>query len=258
MTQYNNGFSWERVKMVAAYYYPVIKPQMIWYPIVVALLYGLALLCQTVDWLAPVGVALTGPFSFMFYFAPIILARRDCRLVTTMLPATAAEKMAVLAVYFFVVVPVLIFGVEYALVGITELVIPEYNFIMAAYNAVGKDLSGLFMFSQLDELIPAVTCFWGIIYFKENRTLKSILVAGGSLIALGVLGAVYGIIYVAKEVIDAQAAGVAIKEEQISDNLAMHMANHMEPFLIGIGVVAVVYAAVMIWLSYRRVKSYQN
>ncbi len=256
MTQYDKSFSWERLKMVAAYYYPILKNQMIWYPIVVVALYGLAVLCQMVDWLAPVGAVLTAPFAFMLYLSPIILARHDNRLIMSMLPATAAEKITFLAVYFFVIVPLLVFGVEYTLVGITELIAPEYNFVIKALSMVGVE-NYLLALNQLDELIPLALCFWGVIYFKENRTLKAILVAAGGMVAMGIVGAIYGIIIAGKAVVDAKAAGVEFNAEAFEDDFAVQMAQHMNPIIIGFSILSVLLVAFVIWRSYRRIKNYQ-
>lgn len=256
MTQYDKSFSWERMKMVAAYYYPVLKPQMIWFPIAVVVLYSLAVLCQMVDWLAPVGAVLTAPFSFMLYLAPIVLARRDNRLVTSMLPATAVEKVAFLAAYFFVMVPLMIFGVEYVLIGITELVAPEYNFVINVLEQVGIE-NYLIILNQLDELIPLALCFWGVIYFKENRTLKAILVSIGGSIAMGIVGAIYGIAIAAKAVLDAKAAGVEFNPDAFEEDFSVQLAQNIEPLVIGLSVLSVLIIAFMIWCSYRRIKNYQ-
>ena len=256
VTRYDNGFSWARVKMVAAYYYPVLKPQIIWYPIVVAVLYCLAVLCQMVDWLAPVGAVLIAPFSFMLYLAPIILARRDNRLIISMLPATAVEKIVFLTAYFFVMVPLMIFGVEYALIGVTELVAPEYNFVINVLKQVGID-NCLIVLNQLDELIPLALCFWGVIYFKENRTLKVILVSVGGMVAMGIVGAVYGIFIAGKAVLDAQEAGVEFNAEAFGDNFAVQMAQHMEPMIIGLSTLSILLVVFVIWRSYCCVKNYQ-
>ena len=83
----------------------------------------------------------------------------------------------------------MIFGVEYALIGVTELVAPEYNFVINVLKQVGID-NCLIVLNQLDELIPLALCFWGVIYFKENRTLKVSLVSVGGMVAMGIVGAV--------------------------------------------------------------------
>lgn len=256
MTQYDKTFSWERVKMVAAYYYPILKPQIVWFPTAVVVLYTLGVLCQMVNWLAPVGAVLTAPIAFMLYLAPIILARHDHRLIISMLPATAMEKMVSLGTYFFVMVPLMTYGVEYALAGITELIAPEYNFLIAALKTVGIE-NYLLILNQLDELIPLALCFWGVIFFKENRTLKAILVSVGGMIAMGVVGAVYGIIIAGKAVLDAKEAGVEFDAEAFENDFSMQMAQYIEPIIIGFSILSVLIVAFVIWRSYRCIKNYQ-
>ncbi len=257
MKQQNSSFSWARLQMVAAYYYPLIKKQMIWYPIVVVILYTLGYLCQLVDWLAPIGVTFIAPFSFMFYWAPIVIARRDSRMITSMLPATAAEKIVFLALYFFVAIPVLIYGVELALIGLTQWLTPQYEFILSPVEVVRKTIGDVFVLGQLDDLIPTALCFWSVIYFKENRTFKSLLVSGGALVAIGVAGAVYAAIFAVKMVLESAASGAELSGDAFADSLMSNIAANMEPFMIGIGVFSILFTIFMVWLSYRRIKTYQ-
>lgn len=257
MKQQNSSFSWARLRMVAAYYYPLIKKQMIWYPIVVTVLYTLAYLCQMVSWLAPVGAAFIGPFSFMFYWAPIIIARRDSRMITSMLPATAAEKIVFLALYFFVVIPILIYGVEFALVGLTQWLTPQYEFVLSAVTIIRETMGDVFIFGQLDELIPAALCFWSVIYFKENRTFKSLLVSGGALVVIGVASVVYVAIFAVKMVLESEANGIELGGDAFVDSLRSNLAVNMESFMIGIGVFSILFTIFMVWLGYRRIKTYQ-
>lgn len=73
----------------------------------------------------------------MFYFAPVVLTRRDARIVETMLPATTAEKSVFMLGYFMVVIPVLSFGVYYGVGAALQWIFSLDDVLLASVQMTG-------------------------------------------------------------------------------------------------------------------------
>lgn len=145
---YSSSFSWHRVGMIARYYYPALKWQMIIYPIVSALFGIITYLASrgNLD-LATIGlfsvlvmtvVGFTQPF--MLYFAPGFLVR-SCRDVDVAIPALSSEKATFIMLYLFVVVPAMLYLPGVICSALTQLIVDPSSFDVAWIGLISEESS---------------------------------------------------------------------------------------------------------------------
>ena len=105
LTISDNRFSWHRTGMTAAFYYPRVKWQIIFYPVVAMLLSLLSALLNKHQFPILLASPLNSIVTWMVYLGPLFLLNRSSREVETMLPATAKEQSVCLILYAAVLVP---------------------------------------------------------------------------------------------------------------------------------------------------------
>ncbi len=105
----DNYSSWRRMLRLARFYWPLLKPCIIGYPLVIlalCIISGLGARYIGAElWPASLFVV---PIDIMWVFAPVTLTRRDYRFVSQQLPVTAAEKLSFLLITFLIVFPAII------------------------------------------------------------------------------------------------------------------------------------------------------
>lgn len=257
-------FSWDRVKAVAAFYYPLLRPQIILYPIVALALFIVATAATAIQWTDLFWAAPATVISIMSYFAPAILARRDSRMVEMLLPATALEKTVVLGVYFFIAVPLMTYGVYYLIGGLIELLLPFVT-VIGKLKAMRVEMGASTLIYQVSEMVPVVTCLWVVMAVKRSRMLKSVLYTILSVISMGVIGMVWGLIMAFK-------SGFIQKVKEIASNSAINhdamtpeqiqeigatLAPDMSAFLLWCGILSIVYIIFAVYMTYRTIKTRQ-
>ncbi len=258
MELHKSGFSWARVWMVVKYYYPTLRNQIKWYPIVtVGLCLIVSLLQLAGGVVADASIGVFGAFSFMFYWAPVVLCRHESRLTTTQLPVTAAEIAVVLFGYFFVVIPMLLFGIEYAFAGITHYIAPEMSIldkIMTNAYDVEIEHKGLYIALMIFfSVLPAMLCLWSVVHFRQNRTLKAILVSGGVYIGTSVIAGIIAAIFAFKKGFEDGINGREFDEASFANEVASSMVD----LLVVMGFIAMVVVVVMAIRTYKEIKNYQ-
>ena len=260
MRQHRSSFSWTRVGMVVKYYYPTLRLQVMWYPIVTAGLFLIVSLLQLAGGeVADASMGIMGALSFMFYWAPLALCRHESRLTTTLLPVTAVEKIVVLLGYFFVVIPILLFGVEYTLAGIVHYTVPEMSFLdraLAKYGELELEGKGMLMISSAFlSVLPAILCLWGVAHFRQNRTLKAMLTSCGVYLATSFAAGISGVILAFKKGYEDGMAGMAPATAE--ETFATTMVETMTDVFVVAGFVAMAASVVMAYMTYREIKNYQ-
>ncbi|MBD5350524.1 MAG: hypothetical protein HDR89_06555 [Bacteroides sp.] len=105
-------FSIQRVKMVARYYYPMFRKQLLIYPLVGLLVGVLFHLRELLTMFDVFFGLLSLAMSFMVLWAPIVLTGKD-RTTEILLPARWSEKAVVLLGYFLVILPLITNGAYY-------------------------------------------------------------------------------------------------------------------------------------------------
>lgn len=169
--------------MVARYYLPRIKWQLILYPLV-------SILCTAfMVWSAGIGVPFLGLamewiFILMIIFAPLTLARYNARETDITLPASWGVKATFLLLYTLVIVPLMVL----LLPGLSQTILPEKYCLLFRYiEAHGEGtiidvfpgwLIGLqrtHIAALINAFVPATLCLLMVISFRHDTILKSVL-----------------------------------------------------------------------------------
>lgn len=206
----DNSFSWERISLLARYYMPAIKKQLLIYLIIIAVYFGASVISQLPVWFSGLFMMVWGicqlGFSYMFYLSPIAFARYDDNALNVLIPARGSEKALFIIVYSLVIVPAFIVAVSAVFALIARLVpgcdinmfgtaLGDADFIREAWNE---------LFPQWSMLLYQITgYFWMIsivLYVvtasRSNKVIKAILATIIVPMISGIIAAIVGLIVV--------------------------------------------------------------
>lgn len=178
VASHNDSFQWRRVWMLAKFYYPILHKQIIMMPIVAAIsTFVIAFTLENEQ--SPMFLTLCSfPTAFMYYFAPIGLARKDSRPISNQLPVTAGEKFVFLMIYFIPVVYLLTSGAMFlSALLFFPLNSKAFEFVSNLFETFDRE----FGFSPwtailLTQMIFLQSCvLYGVVTSKKNRMLKGIV-----------------------------------------------------------------------------------
>ena len=254
-------FSWNRIGALCHYYGPRLRKQMIIY-------FCVSLIASIITLIPAPGAFQVALFTMsqtalqlMYYMAPVVLAKNgDTRIVDRLLPATSLEKFLFLTCYF---IPV---------TGALTLLLPlisskVYMMIPAVQTADLVDLLNIRANTswpiQLTNIMGGIscvlTCLYVVVRSHSNRTLKGVLSVFGVEIAIGILGAIWGMSSAFMKGFHDGYSGVcpnnlnALSREET--NQIMHDAitgmTQSDGFLIAVNVIIGGYMLLMFILNYR-------
>ncbi|MBD5250972.1 MAG: hypothetical protein HDS56_07345 [Barnesiella sp.] len=203
----NNGFSWERMSLLARYYMPAIKKQLLIYLIIIAVYFIAGVMAELPYWFHGMFLMLWGivqfGFSYLFYLAPIVFSRYDDNTISTLLPARGEEKALFVMGYSLIFVPLFIFVVS----GI-------FSFILSLIPGVDPDMYSRLFSSEVEkEIIDSIFHGWSLTlytivgYFwmtsitlyvvtvsRSNKVMKAILATIVVPLISGILLGIAGIV----------------------------------------------------------------
>lgn len=246
----SDKFSWRRVALLARFYYPVLRKQIIAIPIIV-------FLCVLVISYAPIFdsdkwvIVSTLPVAFMFMMSPIGLARRDCRPLSNQLPVTPLEKMVFLILYFNVFMSLMSSG---GMMLAALILLPVSNQPMVWLLDLYGRFADIFGMSPFNPVLWLGGCFfqycvlYGVISAKKNRMAKGIIWMLSTFVIFQLMSGIIGLII-----------GIAIS---ISDPPATLSqldatglpAGYMPVIFRGILIFMTLGSITMICLIYRKLK----
>lgn len=242
----DNKFSWNRVGMVARYYYPMLRSQIIWYPIVALAIQTLVFFSYFSAAWTVIGSLLTTITSAMIAFGPLIFTNRSNRVLETMLPATSAEKSVFIIGYCLVAIPLLVLVVAWIDLTVLKAIFGEPEFLSMTSRLA--DVHGLEPYLQtFQQLIPLSTCMFCVAAMKTR--LKTIGFTILSLFILGVAGAVFGVWIALTGCFNEIAAGNSVEPDIIADNIISSLSG----LLWIIAILSIVYTIIMATLTARRI-----
>ena len=185
-----------------------------------------------------------------------MLTRHDDRALTSMMPATALERWAIIVAYFFVAVPLLVYGVESIVMFVASLVFPGHESLRQIYNerVLGVNPSWIY---DCGECVPPILCLWGVLYFKASRTVKSIAVAGASLGAMAMIGGMYSMVVAFKRGYEDGMCGRDMNPD-FKEEFLQETFSQLSPLFVIIGVMSLVAFVFMSWRCYMAIRNYQE
>ncbi|MCM1484046.1 MAG: hypothetical protein NC043_06900 [Muribaculaceae bacterium] len=263
LTALNPGLSKTRIGMVAAYYYPLLKLQMVLYPCVAIALGIMQFVLSRTEIGFIFGSMLGTVINFMVYFAPCVFARRGDRYIEVLLPATGMEKSIFIIGYSLVVLPVVTWGLFAGTMFLLEKIwpyTPEMQEFADVINQGARMVQGVWFVQRAQEYVPLSTCLYCVLTLKNNRMIMSMVWTVVSLIAMGLAGVIFGIVMALSGAFkDGFIDGVNGLEPSAdsSDMLAQGIIHAMRPFLYIMSGISAAYTLLMAWLSYRKISGIQ-
>lgn len=240
---------------VARYYAPTLRLQVYLFP-AISLVVGIS---SYLGSFSPAGMILSSllsiTVSLMLMFGPMIFMRHSNRVLEIMLPVTAAAKWLFVVCWCIIIIPAMTLGVNYATTELLGRIFgvgpycPQYiaktlNLQMAWYQPA---------VSYFSSMVPVVTCMYCVEAIRRNRAM-TIVWTIFSVVATGILGAIWGmaIAYNNKTMISTANGDV------IDPNaLAEEMTRSMIGTVWIVGVVAMLYFALMLCLTWRKMHKMQ-
>ena len=191
---------WKGMWMLTRFYMPMLKPQLISYPIIVMFLLMVQSIlgyltgyyaCMAFSWIV----------AMMQYFGPMALTRHDARFTSSMLPVTASQKLGFLLIYSWLVLPLLIMIPAMLTFGIFHVSgIDALTALPQAYHAkflANMATQGSLLSSIIIGLGFQVVTFYPLIFKKGNRGMMMFLFFFVALFAVmflaGLTGGIYGV-----------------------------------------------------------------
>lgn len=185
-------FSWRRVWQVAKYMLPTLKKQLIMYPAAIVLFTLTGVLFYRFEWLDATEIGIFNTLcGFLFYFAPVSLARKDNRFVMAQMPARTAEKFVFLLLYYWIVVGLLTMGLGKAINSIissmTMLDIESQKILAEMTGILGNKLNYIMIMGTFTGLAIQAFALYGVVSAKSNRMITAILYAIGAYVGMSLL-----------------------------------------------------------------------
>lgn len=238
--------------MVARYYYPRLRWQMILYPLVSIVVFVLFKLLYDhgIDRMA---VLLLGILGYMVEFAPLVLALRDDSELDAGLPACGLEKYLFLLGYFLVAIPLLVFAPSELLSLIfygeldQQLVLSQAGVTLPEVMSMTELILG----SVSSTISIILTCLWVVLANRTHRVLKGILFPIIVSLAVGIVGGIGAVIIMIAHFGDINDPSLVGDAGAVGSQVLILM----KPILNALTVVMVIYsviAAVMLWRTVTR------
>lgn len=260
----DNSFSWKRTGMVARFYYPRLKWQLLLYPLL-ALAFNL-----TLGYLikAEIPIVLISPFfhilSWAVYFGPLFLIIKSSREVETTLPATAKEQATCLILYAALLLPLtttipswigyfIVFGTFDWAEIISYINLPAESKQVIDYMSTFLNRSHYYSISIVTacSLITLLT----VVRAKRNRIILSIAFVVAFNFAMTLVAIATMLVYMFSD------NGIIneIKKGHSSDDILIQdlMTNIMPSTMSIMAIFGVITVVVLILLIYRGIKNRQ-
>lgn len=252
-------FSWRRVWMLWRLYLPSLRKQLWAFPLV-SLCISLAAVWVLLisPKITPANFTITIGISLMYYFAPIVLARRDYHVVSDQLPVLTSEKMVFLAIYFMFVTMVLTTGVQTLIFGLSSLVFSTFAHQMEDIYGMAMSIYPnkwvLLMSNFMGMALPSLTLM-GVVLAKRNRILMGVVCCVAAYLAIctisGVMGGVMAMIEVKDVIADPDIAqNIGAQSEFVMQT----MANVIKVVVVVVTVISLAIMATSWMLIYKKLK----
>lgn len=199
-------FSFGRLVMVARYYWPTVRMQVILYP-AISLAAGILIsLCRNNGDMALILTGLLSmPLSLLLNFGPLVFAVKSNQEIEAMIPARTSEKTTFLLLYNLVVMPFLILFPKFI---VTYIFFPDFAMTLANDQEAQEVLRDIladntfFMqaISMCSTLMPVAVCTFCVFFFRKRRVLYSIIWTIVSIMVPAIAGIVFGIWFVLTDI----------------------------------------------------------
>lgn len=262
-----NDFSWARTAKLGRFYFPRLKKQIIWYPVItiaISLLFILA--CQQGMGLLMYVILGIG-IPAMIYFGPIIFASDSNLPMETMIPAKSSEKWLFVSLYSLIFIPLIVLAPA-AICMLPAKSIIEADPIIGTMNIISKSLGN---YSSVIQAVSTVAtgamfisvCLYAVMSFTRSRILYSILAVFIAYFGWGAVTVILSFVSSSRYI--KSFSENANNTDGMSENIdslvstpqGQDLLGHIYTSALILAVIAVVVTVVLIMLTYRRIKERQ-
>lgn len=268
-----NSFSWHRFGMVARFYYPRLKLQIMLYPLLSLLSLLLTMAVARYDFM-PIGpVTLLGiVLSAALWFGPAIFTYHEGPEVEAMLPANKNEKAIFIMAYSLIAVPVLINLFQWIFSDMIQEMMTGTTFLSKmteANNGVQVTSTEFEAFmdslrhnkiimasSVIISIFPSLVTLYVTMRARYNRIAWSLVWNIVYLVVICIAGVTAGFIDVLNRNISGLFESVSEMPEGSADqlNAILGFASPLcQNVFTAIGIITVAAAVVLLVLTYRSI-----
>lgn len=253
----NSAFHFNRFLMVARYYFPALKPQIILYPILASAIQILSFVLMNYEVGMPFAGLMAMILGAMSYFGPLMLSRRSDRVLETMLPASASEKATFIILYCYVAIPAFTIILPFAICQILTYIFGTPDYYHMVIDASGiKDINQHSAIQNLQALVPIATCMYCVVALKKKRYMTVVwcIVSVIALVVIATIGALIAAIN--SGFIDGVNDGIYGNPPD-SEAFKQSFIDILKSTYYVLTSISVIYAALMAWLTARKIKLFQ-
>ncbi|MDE6417419.1 MAG: hypothetical protein K2K68_10405 [Duncaniella sp.] len=262
-----NSFSWERMSLLARYYMPAIKKQLLIYLIIITVYFTAGVLSQMPYWFSGLFMMLWGicqfGFAYMFYLAPIAFSRYDDNALNTLIPARGDEKALFVTGYSLVIVPLFIVAVT-SVYAVIARFIPGYDIDLLSNgfdnNAIEREAWDTFFPGWSLWIYKITGYFWMtavVLYVvtisRSNKVIKAILATIVIPLLSGIIAGIIGFVYVIYNKTTFEFFRRINDSDLADSSLPSELLNEISSWLIGYQGVMVVIGIVCLVLTWRKI-----
>lgn len=252
-------FSWRRVWLVAKYMLPTLKKQLIMYPAAVILFTLAGFLFYRFEWLDITEIGIFNTLcGFLFYFAPVSLARKDNRFVMAQMPARTAEKFVFLLLYYWIVIGVFTMGLGQVLNSIISsrsmLDIESQKILAEMTGIIGNKLSYIMIMGTFTGLAIQAFALYGVVHAKSNRMITAILYAIVAYVGMTMLSGFVAMFIAFFNIWHSKFYLLEAEGQAAEDLAAEFVAELLPTILTVVSVVLCIIAAVLLYKTYKIIK----
>lgn len=250
----SDSFSWRRCLAYGRMYSPLIKYQLILWPLLALAIFLLSFASGFISF----GIIFIGLLcflaSFMVYFGPMVFAFGPDLSVETILPVKWSEKAVFVIVYSLILLPLCVKLPLSGGVLIAGYISPELAQTNSYIELQHFSLSNYGWWGMVQELIPAAVCLLAVVMYSRRRVLMATVWTFVSLFGLGIIGFVVGLLSVFRMGYNDGMEGMGRKAP---DEIVSSLMHNMSPYLITLAIIAVAFIVTVVCLICRRFKNRQ-
>ncbi len=249
------NFSFNRFVSVARFYYPRLKYQIIWYPILSVLMGIGTLLCVIANMTGLFILLLVGSvflISLLLEYGPLAFAIHSSPEIETSLPVTSCEKIAFIFLYTFIGIPVMVL----LPLSLISLAIPE-SMIPADMAEMGKIVSAMpcqaIILSFFQYLFPMSICLYAVMRYSRKRFAHGIIwtICANAVLALG--GFIVGGAAAFLAGVNDGLKGIGPQTDTVASEIIGEIGTLMNWF----GSILAICSIFVIYKTYRAIKFHQ-
>lgn len=245
----------QRLRAVARFYFPRLKNQLIWYPIISLLLGLVTTMCfftksSSLFLLSIIGDAFI--LSILMEYGPLAFAIHSSPEMETTLPATGKEKATFIICYTFIVLPLLLIA-PITVIDLffhrpfNELLlsIPQMSTIATESISIK---TGIFSFLQY--IVPTSVCLYAVMYYARKRVVYGIVWTITANVIMAITGFFCGATTAFIAGYNDGRNGVELSEDAIANK----MVSVVEPVIEWCCVILAICLIFVIYKTYRAIR----